>query len=98
MFSIKIDILNLVLKLMLHLTFGQRRRRQKIVSFLYLFLVAFIAAGGLFMYGVRASERASGVTSKGIFLASFPSLSDTVRAICFVVVRKCSLLAIVHIY
>ena len=59
MFLIKIDILNLVLKLMLHLTFGQRRRRQKIVSFLYLFLVAFIAAGGLFMYGVRASERAS---------------------------------------
>ena len=55
MLLIQIDILNLLLKHMLQLTFVQRRRRQNIVSFL--FLVACLAARGLFMCGVRASER-----------------------------------------
>lgn len=57
MLLIQIDILNLLLKHMLQLTFVQRRRRLNIVSFLCLFLVACLAAGGLFMCGVRASER-----------------------------------------
>ena len=55
MLLIQIDILNLLLKHMLQLTFVQRRRRQNIVSFL--FLVACLAARDLFMCGVRASER-----------------------------------------
>ena len=44
-----------------------------------------------------ARERASGVTPKPIFLASFPNLSDTVRAMCFLVACNCFLLAVVHV-